>query len=210
MAPEPAIPKRKRGRPSNASKLEIDASQERNDAAEAYDTDAPEQMRPKKRGRPRKSVGSPDEEPSPRPESSKPAKKRGRPSLGGKSRDLGEERMRRDEATPPQQKRKRGRPSLKGRELESEDTPRSGQTRHSEESEEDQLQNETPNREEVPIKRKRGRPSLQARREGEEGTPERGSANGKQQAQPRKRGRPSLRDISAPNEIQSRPSAKGK
>ncbi|KAL7798207.1 CENP-Q, a CENPA-CAD centromere complex subunit domain-containing protein [Trichoderma ceciliae] len=229
MASEPSIPKRKRGRPSNASKLEIDALQARNDATEAYDTDAPNQMRPKKRGRPRKSVGSPDEEPSPAPESSKPARKRGRPSLGGKTRDLGEELARQDEATPPQQKRKRGRPSLKSREIEGEETPTSGQTRHSEdiepqtspqenrrdrnyamqESEEDQLQNEPPNPKEPLQNRKRGRPSLQARRE-EGGTPEHGSEKGKQHENPQKRGRPSLRDIRAPNEIQSRPSAKGK
>lgn len=184
-------------------------------------------MRPKKRGRPRKSLGSPDDEPNPAPESSKPARKRGRPSLGGKARDLGQKLVRREEATPPQQKRKRGRPSLKSRELEDEDTPGRVQARHSEdaesqtslqsnsaeqESEEDQLQNETPNHKELPIKRKRGRPSLQARREVEEETPEHGSTKGKQQVKPRKRGRSSLRDISAPNEIQSRPSdnAKGK
>ncbi|UKZ51459.1 hypothetical protein TrVGV298_005219 [Trichoderma virens] len=226
MAPESSVPKRKRGRPSNASKLDIDASQERNDATEAYDTDAPNQMRPKKRGRPRKSVGSPDDEASPAPESSKVAKKRGRPSLGGKARDLGQMHVHQDEATPPQQKRKRGRPSLKSREPEDEETPRRGRPRYSEdtesqtslqssgaaqESDEDQLQNETPNLKQLPAKRKRGRPSLQARREEEE-TPERGPPKGKQEAKPRKRGRPSLRDISAPNEMRSRPSenAKGK
>ncbi|KAL7941644.1 CENP-Q, a CENPA-CAD centromere complex subunit domain-containing protein [Trichoderma barbatum] len=221
MAPEPSVPKRKRGRPSNASKLDLDASRERNDAAEPYETDAPDQMRPKKRGRPRKSTGSPDEEPSPAPEGSKPAKKRGRPSLSGQARDLGQ-----DEATPPQQKRKRGRPSLKSRELEDEDAPRRGRARHSEdaesqtslqsgaaqESDEDQLQHETPIYKQPPAKSKRGRPSLQARRERGEETPEHGTSKGKQEAKPRKRGRPSLRDISAPNEIQKRPSgnAKGK
>ncbi|UKZ77282.1 hypothetical protein TrVFT333_005002 [Trichoderma virens FT-333] len=226
MAPESSVPKRKRGRPSNASKLDIDASQERNDATEAYDTDAPNQMRPKKRGRPRKSVGSPDDEASPAPESSKVAKKRGRPSLGGKARDLGQMHVHQDEATPPQQKRKRGRPSLKSREPEDEETPRRGRPRYSEdtksqtslqssgaaqESDEDQLQNKTPNLKQLPAKRKRGRPSLQARREEEE-TPERGPPKGKQETKPRKRGRPSLRDISAPNEMRSRPSenAKGK
>ncbi|KAK6449059.1 hypothetical protein ACSS6W_003855 [Trichoderma asperelloides] len=221
MAPKASIPKRKRGRPSNASKLEINALQERNDAAEAYETDAPDQMRPKKRGRPRKSVGSPDEEPSPVPEEegSKPAKKRGRLSMGSKARDLSEDQ---DEATPPQQKRKRGRPSLKSREYEEEDTlqqsdeetespasrqgTRRGRNHAEQESEEDQLQNNTP----VPAKRKRGRPSLQARRAEEEGTPEHGPTKGKKQASQRKRGRPSLRDIDAPNEIQRKPSAKGK
>ncbi|EHK15513.1 uncharacterized protein TRIVIDRAFT_164757 [Trichoderma virens Gv29-8] len=143
-------------------------------------------MRPKKRGRPRKSVGSPDDEASPAPESSKVAKKRGRPSLGGKARDLGQMHVHQDEATPPQQKRKRGRPSLKSREPEDEETPRRGRPRYSEdtesqtslqssgaaqESDEDQLQNETPNLKQLPAKRKRGRPSLQARREEEE-TPE--------------------------------------
>ncbi|KAM0512707.1 hypothetical protein ACHAPE_008587 [Trichoderma viride] len=219
MAPESSNPKRKRGRPSNASKLDTNASQERNDAAEAYGTDAPDQIRPKKRGRPRKSVGSPDEEPSPVPEGSKPAKKRGRPSMGNKSRDLSEDQ---DELTPPQQKRKRGRPSLKGREHEEEEEDtlqqgdeetesppsRRGTSRRvnyaESESEEDQLQNETP----VPVKRKRGRPSLQAREE--EGTPERGPTKGKQQGEQRKRGRPSLRDIDVPNTIQSKPRAKGK
>ncbi|KAM0264715.1 hypothetical protein ACHAQJ_000540 [Trichoderma viride] len=227
MALEPSIPKRKRGRPSNASKPEIDASQERNDAAEAYDTDAPDQMRPKKRGRPRKSVGSPGEEASPAPESSKPAKKRGRPSMGSKAKDLGDELVRQEEATPPQQKRKRGRPSLKSRELEEQDTPRHseqgtesspasrqgnriGRNHAAQESEEDQLQNETPNHKEPPIKRKRGRPSLQARPEEEQGTPERNSTKEKKQGQPRKRGRPSLQDITAPNEIQRKPSAGGK
>ncbi|UKZ88441.1 uncharacterized protein TrAFT101_004201 [Trichoderma asperellum] len=219
MAPKASIPKRKRGRPSNASKLEINASQERNDAAEAYETDAPDQMRPKKRGRPRKSVGSPDEEPSPAPEGSKPAKKRGRPSMGSKARGLSADQ---DEATPPQQKRKRGRPSLKNREYEDEHTlqqsgeetespasrqgTRRGRNHAEQESEEDQLQNDTP----VPAKRKRGRPSLQARRAEEEGTPEHGPTKGKKQASQRKRGRPSLRDIDAPNEIQRKPSAKGK
>ncbi|KAL7974560.1 CENP-Q, a CENPA-CAD centromere complex subunit domain-containing protein [Trichoderma sp. SZMC 28014] len=218
MAPEPSNPKRKRGRPSNASKLEINASQERNDAAEAYETDAPDQIRPKKRGRPRKSVGSPNEEPSPAPEGSKQAKKRGRPSMGSKTRDLSEDQ---DEATPPQQQRKRGRPSLKSREYDEEDMlqqsdeetesppSRRGTSRRinyaESESEEDQLQNETP----VPVKRKRGRPSLQARRE-EEGTPERGPTKGKKQGEQRKRGRPSLRDIDVPNEIQPKPRAKGK
>ncbi|QYS98377.1 hypothetical protein H0G86_005559 [Trichoderma simmonsii] len=196
MAPESSAPKRKRGRPSNASKLDIDASQEHNYATEAYDTDAPDQMRAKKRGRPRKSLSSQDDDPSPSPETSKPTKKRGRPSLGGKPRNLIHE----DEATPPQQKRKRGRPSLKNRGVEDEDT------------EEDQLQNETPTQKQLPAQRKRGRPSLQARREDEEEVPKRGSTKGKQEAKPRKRGRPSLRDISAPNKIQSKPSdnAKGK
>ncbi|KAL6908931.1 CENP-Q, a CENPA-CAD centromere complex subunit domain-containing protein [Trichoderma evansii] len=219
MAPEASNPKRKRGRPSNASKLEINASQERNDAAEAYETDAPDQMRQKKRGRPRKSTGSPDEEPSPAPESSKPAKKRGRPSMGNKARDLGEDQ---DELTPTQQKRKRGRPSLKGRGHEEEDIlqqsdeetesppsrqgTRRGRNHADQESEEDQLQNDTP----VPAKRKRGRPSLQARRDEEEGTPEQGPTKGKKQGEQRKRGRPSLRDIDAPNAIQRKPSAKGK
>ncbi|KAL6696019.1 CENP-Q, a CENPA-CAD centromere complex subunit domain-containing protein [Trichoderma pleuroticola] len=218
MAPESAAPKRKRGRPSNASKLDIDASQEHNYATEAYDTDAPDQMRAKKRGRPRKSLSSPVDEPSPSPESSKPAKKRGRPSLGGKPRNLVHED---EEATPPQQKRKRGRPSIKNREFEDENAPRRGRARHSEDvesqtslqsnsaaqdSEEDQLQNETPNQRQLPAQRKRGRPSLQARREDDEEVPKRGPTKGKQEAKPRKRGRPSLRDISAPNKIQSKPS----
>lgn len=218
QAPEASNPKRKRGRPSNASKLEINASQERNDADEAPETDAPDQIRPKKRGRPRKSVGSPDEEPSLVTEGSKAAKKRGRPSMGSKARDLSEDQ---DEATSSQQKRKRGRPSLKSREYDEEDTLQQGDeetesptsrrgTRRGinyaeSESEEDQLQNETP----VPVKRKRGRPSLQARRE-EEGTPEHGPTKGKKQAEQRKRGRPSLRDIDVPNEIQPKPRAKGK
>ncbi|KAJ4860903.1 CENP-Q, a CENPA-CAD centromere complex subunit domain-containing protein [Trichoderma breve] len=214
MAPESSAPKRKRGRPSNASKLDIDASQEHNYATEAYDTDAPDQMRAKKRGRPRKSLSSQDDEASLSPENSKPTKKRGRPSLGGKPRNLIHE----DEATPPQQKRKRGRPSLKNRELEDEDTPRRGRARHSEDdsaaqdSEEDQLLNDTPTQKQLPAQRKRGRPSLQARREDEEEVPERGLTKGKQEAKPRKRGRPSLRDISVPNKIQSKPSdnAKGK
>ncbi|KAK4061114.1 uncharacterized protein Triagg1_10453 [Trichoderma aggressivum f. europaeum] len=216
-----AVPKRKRGRPSNASKLDIDASQEHNYVTEAYDTDAPDQVRAKKRGRPRKSLSSPDDEPSPSPESSKPAKKRGRPSLGGKPRNLIHE----DEETPPQQKRKRGRPSIKSREVEDEDAPRRGRARHSEDvesqtslqsngaaqdSDEDQLQNETPNQKRVPAQRKRGRPSLQARREDEEEVPKRGPTKGKQEAKPRKRGRPSLRDISAPNKIQSKPSDNAK
>ncbi|KAL6804623.1 CENP-Q, a CENPA-CAD centromere complex subunit domain-containing protein [Trichoderma sp. SZMC 28013] len=202
MVPESAAPKRKRGRPSNASKLDIDASQEHNYATEAYDTDAPDQVRAKKRGRPRKSLGSPDDEPSPSPESSKPAKKRGRPSLGGKPRNLVHE----DEATPPQQKRKRGRPSIKNRELEDEDTASLQSNSAAQDSEEDQLQNETPNQKQLPAQRRRGRPSLQARREDDEEVPKRGPTKGKQEAKPRKRGRPSLRDISAPNKIQSKPS----
>ncbi|KAH0490504.1 hypothetical protein TgHK011_001971 [Trichoderma gracile] len=203
-----SVPKRKRGRPSNASKLDLDASQERNDATEAYDTNAPDQMRPKKRGRPKKSAASPDAaEPSPTPEGHKPAKRRGRPSLGGKARDADQEAMSLDEATPTQHKRKRGRPSMKGREVGDEGTPSSSQRSSvAQESEEDQLQDEPPNHKDMPVKRKRGRPSLQARRDEDEATPERGSTKGKQQAQPRKRGRPSLRDISAPNEIQKRPS----
>ncbi|TFA99434.1 hypothetical protein CCMA1212_008784 [Trichoderma ghanense] len=205
MAPEPSIPKRKRGRPSNASKLGLDASQERNDAAEAYHTDAPDQMRPKKRGRPRKTTTSPDADPSPTPESSKPAKRRGRPSLGGRAKDADPEAMSLDEATPTQQKRRRGRPSLKGRGIEDEGTPSSSQRSSvAQESEEDQLQGKPSKHKEMPVKRKRGRPSLQARREEEEPIPERDSTKGKQQAQPRKRGRPSLRDISAPNEMQKK------
>ncbi|KAL6885144.1 CENP-Q, a CENPA-CAD centromere complex subunit domain-containing protein [Trichoderma longibrachiatum] len=208
MAPEP---KRKRGRPSNASKLDLDASRERNDATEAYDTDAPVQVRPKKRGRPRKTTASPDVEPSPTPESSKPAKRRGRPSLGGKAKDADTEAMSLDEATPTQQKRRRGRPSLKGRGAENEGTPSSSQRSSvAQESEEDQLQSKPSNHKDVPNKRKRGRPSLQARQEEEEATPERDTTKGKQQAQPRKRGRPSLRDISAPNEIQKKSSYNAK
>lgn len=138
--------------------------------------------------------------------------------MGGKARKPSGEQ---DEATPSQQKRKRGRPSLKSREYEEEDTlqqseaetespasrqgTRRGRNYAEQESEEDQLQNETP----VPAKRKRGRPSLQARRE-EGGTPEHGPTKGKKQGEPRKRGRPSLRDIDAPNEIQRKPSTKGK
>ncbi|PTB66418.1 hypothetical protein BBK36DRAFT_1141267 [Trichoderma citrinoviride] len=210
MAPEPSVPKRRRGRPSNASKLEVDASQERNEATEAYDTDAPDQMRPKKRGRPRKAAAaSPDAEPSPAPESSsKPAKRRGRPSLAGKGKEADRGVVASpDEATPTQQKRKRGRPSLRARDVEGEGTPSSSQrSSAAQESEEDQLQGKPSNHKAVPVKRKRGRPSLQARREEEEATPERGSTRGKQQAQPRKRGRPSLRDINAPNEIRKKPS----
>ncbi|KAK1242121.1 hypothetical protein MKX07_000107 [Trichoderma sp. CBMAI-0711] len=197
MAP---VPNRKRGRPSNASKLDLDASQERNDA--------PDQLRPKKRGRPRKTAASPSSaEPSPTPESSKPVKRRGRPSLGGKARDAGREAMSLDEATPTQQKRKRGRPSLKGRGIEDEGTPSSSQrSSAARDSEEDQLQDKPSNHKDMPVKRKRGRPSLQARLEEEEAASERASTKGKQQAQPRKRGRPSLRDISAPNKMQKRPS----
>ncbi|KAF3074634.1 hypothetical protein CFAM422_002753 [Trichoderma lentiforme] len=211
MAPESSAPKRKRGRPSNASKLDIDASQEHNYATEAYDTDAPDQMRAKKRGRPRKSLSSQDDEHSLSPETSKPTKKRGRPSLGGKARTIVHE----DEATPPQQKRKRGRPSLKNRELEDEDVESQTSLQSNsaaQDSEEDQLLNETPTQKQLPAQRKRGRPSLQARREDEEEVPKRGPTKGKQEAKPRKRGRPSLRDISAPNKIQSKPtdSAKGK
>ncbi|EGR48761.1 uncharacterized protein TRIREDRAFT_107389 [Trichoderma reesei QM6a] len=205
MAP---VPNRKRGRPSNASKLDLDASQERNDATEAYDTDAPDQLRPKKRGRPRKTAASPSSaEPSPTPESSKPAKRRGRPSLKGKARDADREAMSLDEATPAQQKRKRGRPSLKDRGIEDEGTPSSSQrSSAARDSEEDQLQDKPSNHTNIPVKRKRGRPSLQAMRQEEEAASERASTKGKQQAQPRKRGRPSLRDISAPNEMQKRPS----
>ncbi|KAL5091971.1 hypothetical protein Trisim1_002362 [Trichoderma cf. simile WF8] len=211
MAPASSAPKRKRGRPSNASKLDIDASQEHNYATEAYDTDAPDQMRAKKRGRPRKSLSSPDDELTSSPETSKPTKKRGRPSLGGKARNIVHE----DEATPPQQKRKRGRPSLKNRELEDEDVESQTSLQSNsaaQDSEEDQLLNETPTQKQVPAQRKRGRPSLQARREDEEEVPKRGPTKGKQEAKPRKRGRPSLRDISAPNKIQSKPSdnSKGK
>ncbi|KAL6864159.1 CENP-Q, a CENPA-CAD centromere complex subunit domain-containing protein [Trichoderma novae-zelandiae] len=207
MAPEPSVPRRKRGRPSNASKLEIDASRERNDATEAYDTDAPDQMRPKKRGRPRKNPESPGGGVSPTPESSKPARRRGRPSLGGRAKDADREAVSRDEATPTQQKRKRGRPSLKGRGVEDAESQTSSQSNSgAQESEEDQLQNKPPSHTEMPVKRKRGRPSLQARREEEEAALERDSTKTTQQAQPRRRGRPSLRDISAPNGIQSKPS----
>lgn len=72
--------KRKRGRPANASTaINTNASQDRPEATEEYEADADETSRPRKRGRPRKSLESQDGEASPGPQ----PRKRGRPSLEG-------------------------------------------------------------------------------------------------------------------------------
>lgn len=150
-------PKRKRA--------SLDASQlEQRQPADENEADLEENPRPKKRGRPRKSIDAEQEGPV---EPTKP-KKRGRPSSGNAAA-----------SAPAQVKKKRGRPSInkeqndqgtgkttgrrKGHQQaaeEAQDEPQPAKPGRKKKSRVSIAQQEEEDQQEPPKKRKRGRPSL--------------------------------------------------
>ncbi|KAH6896794.1 CENP-Q, a CENPA-CAD centromere complex subunit-domain-containing protein [Thelonectria olida] len=105
MAPSPQPPKRKRGRPQNASKPTTTAS---TNPPDDYEADV-EESRPRKRGRPKRASGTaqPVNAPVQNENHQQPKRKRGRPSLEDARANAQNES---EQTAPP--RRKRGRPSL--------------------------------------------------------------------------------------------------
>ncbi|KAI9158591.1 kinetochore protein fta7 [Paramyrothecium foliicola] len=201
------IQKRKRGRPPNASKppAQTDAPPSGTTAAPVeYDADAEENERPRKRGRPRKSIDNQITE-APRP------RKRGRPSLqsaaeeeaqsasrGGENEEAmtgprrkgarsqqdeqDEGRNSKEDAAGARPRKKRGRPSLK-----------------SAEEAQDEIEQEVADTQPAP-RRKRGRPSLQGNGEQQQDEPKKF-----EQAPRKKRGRPSLQPSTQNDAVQTLP-----
>ncbi|KAF5642700.1 cylicin II [Fusarium sp. NRRL 52700] len=177
MDPDPNPQGRKRGRPANASKQALSASQDR---PGEYEADVEEAARPKRRGRPKKKAqeDAPEEVIA---QAENPKKKRGRPSL----EDMNAEKSTENAA---QTKRKRGRLSLEKNQDEQGAEPEAVE-------------------ETARPKRKRGRPSLEKNQnnEPEQETEESGKQKRKkmlkekqisepqeqleEEPQPRKRGR---------------------
>ncbi|KAI2632194.1 CENP-Q, a CENPA-CAD centromere complex subunit-domain-containing protein [Hypoxylon sp. NC1633] len=134
MAPETANQKRKRGRPTNASRDEDHASEAQLQTTrqgqlaagpeDAREADVEESSRPRKRGRPA------NPEPQPEPEASQPQRARRRrvqpPAL--QTNGDGEEKGRQDTETSTTRTRKRGSPRLSGTNDEGGEIQENGQS----------------------------------------------------------------------------------
>ena len=199
QAPDSPSQKRKRGRPPNASHVAEDASHPQPDAPEP---DAEEQQRPRKRGRPRKSLDSVGSAvPSPA-EPTKP-RKRVRPSLGERAKEAPASRDDdADAASVDKTKKKRGRPSLQKQKVDAvvqgDDERRPDQrplgadrdenevdAQRGKERQQQRRKSGEPLAKSDAPRKKRGRRSLKEAEETQQ-----------QQSKPRKRGRPSLKDLS--------------
>ncbi|CAM1509062.1 Fc.00g028010.m01.CDS01 [Cosmosporella sp. VM-42] len=176
----PPEPKRKRGRPANASKPTT-ASQDRPDE---YEADVEEDVRPRKRGRPKKSLDdAPEDAPALK------VRKRGRPSLAGRETQVVEAE---GEGQAPS-KRKRGRPSLEKQHEEDATEDQDGKTTRkkgpkAKDDEQPEVEEEA-QPEEPPQQRKRGRKPAEPKapeesEQQEEAQPAANNKQGRKPAQP--------------------------